>query len=80
MTDARQRLMEALPALKIAMVSAKIQIPKGTVKLAVVAQLPDGSGQVTAFFEGEDFINDIVTVLGFKDMTEIVLATDQIDD
>jgi hypothetical protein len=70
--EARERLIDAIPHIAIAMQMAKIEVPDGVVQLAVVSKRANGSGRVTATFEGEEFLKDIIAALGFKDMGELV--------
>jgi len=60
----KERLRAVLPHLKIAMSMAKLQVPDGTVGLAVVAKAPDGAGRVTATFESEGFLRDLEMLVG----------------
>lgn len=59
-----ERLKAIIPHLKLAMSMAKIQVPNGIVALGVIAKSPDGGGRITASFDGEDFFNDLETVVG----------------
>lgn len=70
--DAKQRLITVLPHLKIAMQMAKIQVPNGTVRIGIIAEENNGGGRITAQFEGEQFIEDIIQVLGFKDYNDFI--------
>jgi hypothetical protein len=69
--QAEERLRGVLPHLKIAMHMAKLQVPNGTVKLAIVAKEPDGSGRITSTFEGEEFLRDLETLVGDPDMEDV---------
>lgn len=62
--EAIDRLLSALPHILVASQMAKDAVPEGTVCLAIVAKKPDGSGQLTASFECEEFFKDILMVLG----------------
>lgn len=80
MTTARDRLKDALPFLILGVNMAKVQIPDGKVELAIVSKRPGGSGVVGASFECEEFFSDILEVLGYKDVNELVLELDEKDD
>jgi hypothetical protein len=70
--EARQRLILALPYINDAISFAKVQVPDGKIGLAVIITKPDGSGKVTATFNGEELLTDIVSLLGFNDMNELI--------
>lgn len=72
--EAKKRLMGALPHISLAMEMARMQEPEGKVSLAVIVKKSDGSGRMTASFEGEEFIKDIITLLGFKDLNELTMS------
>ena len=72
MDDSKRRLMEILPHLMVAANMAKMQEPDGEVCLAVVSKKPDGSGRLTASFECPDFFRDMLIVLGFQEMQQLV--------
>lgn len=61
---AEERLYDVLPHLRLAIGMAKVKVPGGKIGLAIVAKHDDGTGQVTATFEGEEFIDDVETVVG----------------
>jgi hypothetical protein len=61
---ARVRLQEAIPHIKIALRMAQLQVPDGKVGIAVIAKAPDGTGMITASFEGDDFIKDVELLCG----------------
>lgn len=69
--QARERLMHALPAIDLGAEMAKIEVPGGTVQLAIIAKAANGSGRITTQFEYEGFIKDIAIVLGFKDLKDL---------
>jgi len=79
MQAARERLIEALPLIELAIYMAKAQNREGTIGLAITCTQPDGTGQITATFEAESFIQDILTIMGFMDMTDLVLKADPLD-
>lgn len=62
--EAIDRLLSALPHILVATQMAQDAVPDGKVCLAIVAKKPDGSGQLTASFECEEFFKDILMVLG----------------
>jgi len=66
----RGRLLNVLPHLAIAVEMARIETAGGTVGLGVIAKGADGSGRVSAQFEGE-FISDLGRVLGVWDDLDI---------
>ena len=62
--QARESLSTFVPHLKVAIEGAKLSVPGGKVKLAVIVEKPDGSGgQITARFEMDEFLSDIEDVL-----------------
>jgi len=63
MSEAKERLMAALPQMSIAMSMARVDVPDGSVLLAVIGKRPDGSGMITATFEGEQFLEDVAKIL-----------------
>lgn len=67
--DARKRLLDMVPHLLVATEMARLQVPDGKVGLAVIATSADGSGRVTARFEGE-FAKDLAIVLGFDPLAD----------
>lgn len=73
---AQTRLKAALPHIALAVKMAQAQDPSGRVALAVLVKNPDGTGQITASFECEGFISDILEVLGYKDINELVMEMD----
>lgn len=68
---ARDRLKAALPHLSIAARMARLQEPDGIVGLAIIVKKPDGTGRMTASFECEGFIQDVLEVLGYKSVAEL---------
>jgi hypothetical protein len=64
--EAVNRLKQALPHIRMAIEMAKLQEPQGEITLAICSKKPDGSGQLTAHFEGE-FLDDVARVLGVFD-------------
>jgi len=72
MTTARNRLRKSMPALKMAVSMAKIQVPDSDIMLAVVGKRADGSGQITASFEFEGFFNDLLEILGYSNIDTLV--------
>ncbi len=68
----QSRLESVLPHIWIAINAAKIEEPEGTPKLAVVAVKDDGSGFLSAQFDIE-FIHDVVKMLGFETMEDLIL-------
>jgi hypothetical protein len=65
--EARQRLLEALPHVRLAMEMARIEVPGGTVGLAIIAKSTSGTGRITATFDGDEFLRDLAEVLGVAD-------------
>lgn len=62
---ARARLLAVLPHIRIAVEMAALHGgPAGSVGLCVIVTQPDGSGRVTAQFQGREFFDDLTTVLG----------------
>ena len=72
--SARDRVIEGLIHLTVAMNAAKIENPGSVVGLAVISKSPDGSGRVTAQLDGFAFLGDIIKSYGFKDFNEMVAA------
>lgn len=68
--ERKEDLRSLLAHLKIASEMAKIQVPDGTVGLAIIARKSDGTGQITAAFEAEQFFIDLEAVLGPGDGEE----------
>lgn len=54
-----------LPHLGIAIETAKIDYPDATIKLGVLAELPDGSGNVIARFDTA-FVDDLRTLVDYN--------------
>lgn len=80
MDDAKKRLINILPHLGIAFSMAKIQVPPdGKVCIGIIAKEADGGGRVTATFEAEQFFEDLVQVLGFKDFKDFLSQQAKID-
>lgn len=77
---ARTRLMQALPHIHFAMCLAKTQQPQANICLSVTAMGPDGSGQVTASFEGELFLLDVARMLGFESLPALAAASASAED
>jgi hypothetical protein len=82
--ESKQRLLDALPHLRLAMEVAKVAEPEGKVLLAIIAKKEDGSGTVACSFEGEQFLTDIAALCGvadkpgwMNDFDEEVLGTDE---
>jgi hypothetical protein len=78
--DAKKRLADFIAHITLAMNMAKIDEPDGKVGLAVIAIKEDGSGSMSARFEGDEFVNDIITVLGYKDFDDLVLSQEGNED
>lgn len=62
--EARQRLLDVLPHLRLALEEAKLLAPDGTVGLAVIITRADGTGRLTARFHGKEFFEDLAVMLG----------------
>jgi len=62
--EAKKRLREVVPLIRVAMEMAKLQVPGGKVELAIIAKEKSGGGRITACFEGEEFFVDLEAVLG----------------
>ena len=59
---------------------AKIQVqPDGKGCNGIIAKEADGGGRVTATFEAEQFFEDLVQVLGFKDFKDFLSQQAKID-
>ena len=66
-TQARERLLQALPYFRYAAESAA---KEGRVELGILAVKEDGGGRVCCQFAAEDFFKDLALVLGAPDQTE----------
>lgn len=73
--SARDRVIEGIVHLYLAMNVAKVGTPGGVVGLAVISKTPDGSGQVTAQLDGFAFLDDIIRSYGFKDFKDLIAKT-----
>ncbi|MFA5203001.1 MAG: hypothetical protein WC708_01110 [Lentisphaeria bacterium] len=73
--SAKERVIEGIIHLMLAMNVAKVENPDGTVGLAVISKNSDNSGRVTAQLDGFAFLGDIVKSYGFKDFDEMVAKT-----
>jgi len=67
METAKERILAALPHLKLAIDMARIEMPTANVGLGIIAKFPDGGGKVVATFHASEFFNDIAEVMGVKD-------------
>lgn len=74
--EARQALIDIVPHLKIAMSMAKINEPTGKIKLAILAEKEDGSGYISASFDGESFTDDLIAVLDDPELNQMFSAAD----
>lgn len=73
--EARKRLIQAAPHLRIAEKQAEIAgRPNGKVILAVGYENPDRTGQITARLDCGPFIDDLIALLGFDSMAELIAA------
>lgn len=68
----RKRIINFFPYIIAAIKNAQNKIPNTKVQLAVAIKKPDGSGEISAFFEFEEFLNDIAKILGYKDTENIM--------
>lgn len=66
MEDAKTRLHQVLPLIRVAMEMAKLEVPDGELTLAIAVKKPDGTGKITAHFDGV-FLEDVAKVLGVAD-------------
>jgi hypothetical protein len=51
--------------------AARLNNPQGKVRLGIIVENPDGSGVVAARLDGEEFIEDVIHVLGFESYREM---------
>ena len=65
--ESKQRLLETLPHLRLAIEMGKHAEPEGSILMAVISKKADGSGTLICSFEGEQFLTDIAEVLGVAD-------------
>ncbi len=72
----RQNLIDFLPMLDLAIHGAGIQYPGSTALLMVAVKNPDGSGKTVCDFAARGFVDDILHVLGYATMDELVLDAD----
>lgn len=63
----KEKMLAGLPYLRIAAMKAKVN---GTVMLGILSVNPDGSGQITARFEAQEFFEDLAAILGAGPITE----------
>lgn len=68
MDQAKERLLLALPYLRNAVAQAKQKT--GRAQIAVLATNPNGSGNLIARFEADEFFADLEAVLGAAAQTE----------
>jgi NADH:ubiquinone oxidoreductase subunit D len=73
--SAKERVIEGLIHLTLAMNVAKVENPGGTVGLAVISKNSDNSGRVTAQLDGFAFLGDIIKSYGFEDFNDMVAKT-----
>lgn len=66
-TEAQQRLLQALPHMRIAANKAH---EEGSVQLGILAVQPDGSGQVKMRFDADSFFEDLALALNAPPLTE----------
>jgi hypothetical protein len=66
-TEARNRLLQAIPYLRFAVEEAK---KDGAVYFGILAIQADGSGNIKAKFEAEDFFKDLDIILDAPAQTE----------
>lgn len=65
----RERLAAALPALRLAAIAARGQMPDGEVSLAIVVKNKT-SGRVVCTFDSELFLQDLEELLGVTEPIE----------
>ena len=65
--EAKLQLTAALPLFRTAANKAKAN---GTAMLGILSVNPDGSGNVMARFECEEFFEDLALILGVGEITE----------
>jgi len=74
MTDkekARLKFLQALPHFRLAMEMAKEAAgPEGKVGLGIIAIPTDGNGHITAQFHGDEFFEDLATLIDAPPATE----------
>jgi len=58
--EAMARLLAGMPYFRNAVDTAS---KNGTVKLAILSEMPDGSGKIECKFECADFFADIATII-----------------
>jgi hypothetical protein len=73
--SAKERVIDGIVHLMLAMNIAKVENPGGTVGLAVISKNLDGSGRVTAQLDGFAFLGDIIKSYGFEDFNDMVAKT-----
>lgn len=64
---ARERLLELMPHLRVALEMAAIEMPGGKVELGVIVSGEEGNGRITCRFSGADFLDDLAAALGVKE-------------
>jgi hypothetical protein len=65
--EAKAALLRAIPYFRHAIEEAR---KLGDVKMGILADKPDGSGELTMRFECEEFFADIALVIGAPEHTE----------
>lgn len=70
--QAKKDLIDAILHIDLAMNMAEIEVPGSVARIAVCAKREDGSGRVTATFDGRAFLDDVAKVLGFVDVRDLI--------
>lgn len=76
--EARKRLILVAPHIQLAAKEAEIAArPNGKVILAVGYENPDGGGQITARLDCGPFVDDLIRLLGFERMADLIAAGEE---
>ncbi len=73
--EARKRLISAAPHIQLAAKEAEIAArPSGKIILAIGYENPDRTGKITARLDCGSFVDDLIVLLGFDSMAELIAA------